>query len=716
MNSKTFKKLTIFLFVIFSFFGFSSQLKAFTANAIYPWPKDINGKSYHTVKYTLKGLANQRSYSTGIYMVDGMQAYCIEPGAELNSSKTYYGNETYQLKDFKMSGFIDSDNQRNMIAQILTFAINVGKVKSKEYYEGAGAKIAREIFADQGLIWEVVKGERTSFVQDEPDKQGNYCSFYRVTQNVWNCSQGLFTYDTAVEYFRILNAIRGSFNRLNPGNGNNKFSPSDSNANVVSLSWNGSKYSLTINDNNFKYWKISETSGLEVSKTDDSITISSDKPISIDNAKKVSIKIYNKDDPNRDLNGTTVYKDNSFQDLVAIGGVTHESYIKVYTPSYQLKVIKKAKLDGAVLSGAKFNVCTNSSCTTILGTITTDKNGVATYAKIPYPGTYYVKEITAPAGYELDSTPKAVSITHSNISGTASYGTISLSNKNKEFNLTKKTVDENNQEVELDDGCGTDTYTGPEFEIKENGNSLYFKKIKDGEYQTVTKDIEGATTKLRTCKGKFKVYTLKSCKYTISETKPPEGLTLPSSPVKNIDVCGSDKNVSFTNGFAGLEFQKKNEDGEFVSGGKFSLQMKINNVYKDMLLKQIEEGSYEYDSKITENNSDATYIILTKDGIARISKLPPGEYRVAEKEAPKGYELIEDKNSKALVTIKDSDKDGYYLVEMIDQKSNKYGSSASAELVVTIITGRKILNYAFIISSLVALLVIAIIIRKKIKK
>ena len=144
--------------------------------------------------------------------------------------------------------------------------------------------------------------------------------------------------------------------------------------------------------------------------------------------------------------------------------------------------------------------------------------------------------------------------------------------------------------------------------------------------------------------------------------------------------------------------------------------MKINNVYKDMLLKQIEEGSYEYDSKITENNSDATYIILTKDGIARISKLPPGEYRVAEKEAPKGYELIEDKNSKALVTIKDSDKDGYYLVEMINQKSNKYGSSASAELVVTIITGRKILNYAFIISSLVALLVIAIIIRKKIKK
>ena len=190
---------------------------------------------------------------------------------------------------------------------------------------------------------------------------------------------------------------------------------------------------------------------------------------------------------------------------------------------------------------------------------------------------------------------------------------------------------------------------------------------------------------------------------------------MPSSPIKNIDVCTTDKNISFTNGFTGLEFQKKNEDGEFVSGGKFSLQMKINNVYKDVLLRQVEEGSYEYDSKLTENDKDATYVMLTKDGIARISKLPPGEYRVVEKEAPEGYELIEDKDSKALVTIKDSYKEQYY-VEMIDQKTNKYGSSSSAELVVTIITGRKILNYAFIISSLIILLVVAIIVRKKFKK
>ena len=108
--------------------------------------------------------------------------------------------------------------------------------------------------------------------------------------------------------------------------------------------------------------------------------------------------------------------------------------------------------------------------------------------------------------------------------------------------------------------------------------------------------------------------------------------------------------------------------------------------------------------------------MLTKDGIAMISKLPPGEYRISEKEAPSGYEVIKDKDSKALVTIKDSDKDGYYLVEMIDQKATKNGSKSFAELIVTIITGRKVPNYLIIIASLAILLVLAIIVRKRMKK
>ena len=53
---------------------------------------------------------------------------------------------------------------------------------------------------------------------------------------------------------------------------------------------------------------------------------------------------------------------------------------------------------------------------------------------------------------------------------------------------------------------------------------------------------------------------------------------------------------------------------------------------------------------------------------------------------------------------------------MVNGKVNTSGSEASAELIVTITTGRKVLNYALIIGSLIVLLVVAIVLRKKFKK
>ena len=139
--------------------------------------------------------------------------------------------------------------------------------------------------------------------------------------------------------------------------------------------------------------------------------------------------------------------------------------------------------------------------------------------------------------------------------------------------------------------------------------------------------------------------------------------------------------------FTGLEFQKKNEDGEFISGGKFALQKKENNVYKDVLLKEAGDGYYIYDKDLKASDSMASYILLTNEGIARIRGLSPGEYRIVEKEAPEGYEPIEDKYSTAKITISDGNQDDYYLVELINKKVNIKGDEASAELIVTITTG-----------------------------
>lgn len=714
--NKRIKKIIIFIFI--AFFCIITKVSAANqAGWIYPTCMSLrypNSNNY----FKLPGVGkNMQAKYIGIYNIDNRHVYCIEPGVSLSVHN--YNSQPFE-RDYKGQFFTDNVSnvayKKTLIQQILTFAKylgpNIPETSSNKNTSSCGTYVGEgdtfQVFAAQALIWEVVTGERTSFNSVEPDNNyRNSNSFYNTYIKNYR-SQGNTT-TLANEYSSIVFHIQNSFNAYP-----NSFSLAAV-GNPTSLSWNESigQYSITINDFKFRYWDIVKTDGLSVSKTDNSITISSSTPISENNPKKIEIKVHNK---NGNDNGATAYYYGGSQNLISVDGITKPAYIKVYTPKYQLKISKIASLDKKALSGAKFNICSNSSCTKVIGTVTTDKNGEATYQSIPAPGTYYVKEINAPAGYELDSSPRAITVSSSNIAGSSSYGVITVTDNNRLFNLTKKTVDENGNVIDLDDGCGTDNYTGPEFEIKENGNSLYFKEVKPGEYDLANKDDQGATTKLRTCKGKFKVYTLTNCNYTISETKAPEGLTLPSEPNKSINVCGSDKNVSFTNGFAGLEFQKKDEDGNFLQGGKFSLQKKVNNVYRDILLKQVEDGSYVYDANLKEEDEGATYIILTNNGIARISKLAPGEYRVVEKEAPERFELIKDKDSKALVTIKDSDKAGYYLVEMIDQTVRKNGSEASAELVVTITTGRKVPNYVLIISALVVMLVIAIFIRKKIKK
>ena len=153
-----------------------------------------------------------------------------------------------------------------------------------------------------------------------------------------------------------------------------------------------------------------------------------------------------------------------------------------------------------------------------------------------------------------------------------------------------------------------------------------------------------------------------------------------------------------------------------LPGGKFALQRKVDGVYKDMLLIEKEAGSYTYDASAKSTTANATYIIETDSGVALISKLPTGEYRVVEKEAPEGYELIADRDSTAKVTISDSGATDYYLVEMVDRQVTMYGDESSAELVIAIITGRTVVNYIAVAGVLVVLLGAAIIIRKKIKK
>ena len=61
------------------------------------------------------------------------------------------------------------------------------------------------------------------------------------------------------------------------------------------------------------------------------------------------------------------------------------------------------------LANAKYGIYSNAACTSQVSTFTTNANGTSNSINLE-PGTYYVKEISAPEGYYIDNTVKTVSL------------------------------------------------------------------------------------------------------------------------------------------------------------------------------------------------------------------------------------------------------------------------------------------------------------------
>ena len=89
--------------------------------------------------------------------------------------------------------------------------------------------------------------------------------------------------------------------------------------------------------------------------------------------------------------------------------VTKEDEETVYT--YELKLLKTddAENNPKALAGAVFGIYEDAACTKLVDTVTTNANGVASTTQVS-KGTYYVKELVAPAGYTLNTEVKSVDV------------------------------------------------------------------------------------------------------------------------------------------------------------------------------------------------------------------------------------------------------------------------------------------------------------------
>ncbi|MDZ5255304.1 SpaA isopeptide-forming pilin-related protein [Clostridium sp. LIBA-8841] len=268
------------------------------------------------------------------------------------------------------------------------------------------------------------------------------------------------------------------------------------------------------------------------------------------------------------------------------------------TPSNEVETKKgfafeAKKIDentGKALEGAKFKLLdsnkkelTNEDGSPII--LTSDSEGKITH-DIDDVGTYYLKEIVAPKGYNLNPNEIKFEVLDTDIGTILDLGNINNSMIKGGIKITK--VDsQNNNPLE-----------GAEFTVKNSEE----KVVSTG---TTNKD------------GIVEFNDLPYGSYTYKETKAPEGYILDSTPVK-FDIVENNKI---------LEFTAKNN---MIHGG-----VKITKVdsQNNNLLEGAEFIVKNSDGKVVQTES------TNKDGIVEFNNLPYGSYTYEELKAPEGYVL-----------------------------------------------------------------------------
>ncbi|WP_353706451.1 SpaA isopeptide-forming pilin-related protein [Bacillus cereus group sp. MS39] len=305
--------------------------------------------------------------------------------------------------------------------------------------------------------------------------------------------------------------------------------------------------------------------------------------------------------------GIAEVKDLPFGDYFVKEISAPEGYIKVDTPvkvtidntniiefvmkntkkveNGQFKLLKKDSESGQLLPGAKFDVIDKDG--NVIETIITDGKGEALSTQLPV-GTYTLKEVEAPKGYELTS-----SLVHVDVAANKTV-----------------TVDVLNKKI-------VEKATG-QFEIVKVDAEDKAKVLSDAEFE-VYKDGKKVET-LRTDKtGKVTSKKLEPGTYTLKETKAPQGYTLLKEEIEVVVEANKVVQVQVENAkeLGSLQVIKKDaESGKVLEGAEFKLKN--------------ETGQVVGEAKTTN-----------KDGIVKFENLVPGKYTLEETKAPEGYKAIE---------------------------------------------------------------------------
>lgn len=282
----------------------------------------------------------------------------------------------------------------------------------------------------------------------------------------------------------------------------------------------------------------------------------------------------------------------------------------------KIKVIKVDANDNTkVIPNVSFEIYNENN--ELVDKVNTDHNGEAISKNLDF-GKYYIKEVTTPSGYVINTKSITVELTKDNSIQGTTIKTVIVENTPIQGIIKVIKIEKDNRER---------TLPGAQFDVYDENGKLIQKLTTD-------ENGEASTNKLPLGK------------YTIKETQAPNGYVRTNTPFE-VELTEGDKTSPVV--YTSLKVENKKVDVYYY--GKIEL-IKIDSKTNAVLSGaefEVTAGEDIYEENKVFSKGDVVCKLITDaNGKANTNILPVGTYIIRETKAPEGYLISLEKHTVTL--------------------------------------------------------------------